>query len=336
VICGGHHATLFIMPFHSDPELRAAFQGYQGPDPTGCRLIFVGKDANYPPWRESPLSPQEQQQRACVLAFLRNGAWRENADFRESQCYLSRNLYPARAHHPSLLRCFPGNKDGAKYHRTFACLIDRIIDRLQAAGQNDLAAGLVTAHCTFVELIGFPTWDDNGSKVLELFRGEVPQGWDDGVDFTGAQQTHRETVLPAWLLNSRRSRPCTVVLPKSVFRVLCQAGWRGLNTGIFNHRMNQFGNGGVIEIDAPHLNRDQPLPGDFQQCRWLVTGGFPYFRGRGLNDEAIGAALTQLSEVLCRYLLADDPHALADWLRVTDFNAYLLHCIEHRMQPDYL
>lgn len=290
------------MPFHTDPQLRAAFQGYQGPDPAGCRLIFVGKDANYPPWGEPPLSPEEQQQRASVLNYLTNQPWRGGAVFRESQCYLSRNLYPARAQHPLLLNCFPANRDGAKYHRVMACLFDRMIDRLQVAGQNDLAHNLVTTHSTFVELVRFPTWDDNGKSALRLFQGQVPQGWDDNMGFTDSQRAHREDRLPEWLLNSQRTRPgqspCTVVLPKSVFKVLCQAEWRGLNMRIFNHRMNQFGNGDVVAIDAPHHNLNQPLPEDFGQCRWHITRGFPYFRGQGLNDEAIGAALTKLGEVL--------------------------------------
>lgn len=249
------------------------------------------------------MSPEEQQQRASVLAYLNSGPWQEGAVFRESPWYLSRRLYPTRAHHPLLLNCFPANRDGAKYHRVMACLFDRMIDRLQVAGQNDLAHNLVTTHSTFVELVRFPTRDNNGNEVLSLFRGEVPQGWGNGAGFTDFQGRHRENHLAEWLLNnSQRTRPgqspCTVVLPKSVFKVLCQAEWRGLNMRIFNHRMNQFGNGDVVAIDAPHLNDTQPLPADFHQCRWHVTRGFPYFRGRGLNDEAIGAALTQLGEVL--------------------------------------
>lgn len=290
---GGHDAIMLMMPFHRDHFLREAFQGHQGPPATTSRIIFVGKDANFPDWGGAQPTDRQQLQRDSVLAFLKNGAWRENADFRESQCYLSRNLHPARAHHPSLLRCFHGNKDGAKYHRTFACLIDRIIDQLQAADRDDIVADLVTKRCTFVELIRFPTTGNNGNVVQQLFQADLqgmPSEWGDAADFCEAQANHRNKTLPSWLLNSERQKSlCTVVLPKSVFALLCEAQWHGLKGGHLNDATEYFKAPNRYLYPLAHL-------GD---CDWLVTDGFPYFSHfAGWGADTITEAMDQLAKKL--------------------------------------
>jgi hypothetical protein len=294
------------MPFHPDPDLRQAFNGYQGQHPLASRLIFLGKDANFPGWGENPLPEQNTTQRNRVLAFLGGQVWTENCDFRESAQYLSRNLYPDRAHHPLLLSCFQGNDPGAKYHRTMACLIDRVIDRLQASRRYDLANSLITQHSTFVELVRIPTPDNNGNHLNTLFEGDVPNDWPNEPDFRQAQEHHRTQNLPEWLLNSQRSKAghgdCIVVLPMSTFRVLCHNEWQGLNMELLNHRMLQFQNG-IVRIDAEYQN-GPPLPEAFEQCRWFATERFPYFRGNGVNDAVVGATLTGLGQDLADELNA--------------------------------
>jgi hypothetical protein len=293
------------MPFHPDLDLRHAFKGYQGPDPANSRLIFLGKDANFPLWPGHQRAQQDTTQRNCVLAFLRRQVWTENVEFRESIQYLSRNLYPNRAHHPLLLRCFPNNAPGLKYHQTMASLFDRIIDRLQSHGAHTLAESLITKDSTFVELCRFPTSGNNGKHARLLFDGGRPNGFELDDTFHDAQTHHRNASLPTWLLNSSRpskSPPCCVVLPKSVFKVLCQANWQGLTMGIFRQCNNVLVQNEIVRIgmQPPQLIQ---LPGPFQNCRWFVTDSFPYFHGKSAHE--IGAALTNLGCELANALHED-------------------------------
>jgi hypothetical protein len=289
------------MPFHPDAALRNAFQGYQGPNPANCRVIFVGKDANFPDWNEIPLPHLQQLQRDSTLAFLENanGNWRWNhGEFRESPLYVSRNQHQNRAHHPFLLSCFPGHRDGAPYHRTMARLIDMIINSLQFAGQNALADNLVTTHSTFVELIRLPTTGNNGNVVPALFQGHMPQGWGDDVGFGVAQEIHRCTTLPNWLLNSNRQKlgqqTCVVVLPKSVFQVLCGAEWHELNNEHLQGVSNWF-------LDNPNQCVCH-LPG-FQDRHWLIVDGFPYFpHFAGWNGVQANWVLNQMANQLANAL----------------------------------
>lgn len=290
------------MPFHPDPELRQAFNGYQGPDPATSRLIFLGKDANFPLWPENQPAQQDTTQRNHVLAFLGGQLWAENIEFRESIQYLSRNLYRNRAHHPLLLRCFPSNAPGLKYHQTMASLFDRIIDRLQSHGEHNLAESLITKDSAFVELCRFPTTGNNGEHARLLFGGDTPNGSESDDTFRDQQRKHRDKVLPAWLLNSERSSNnprCCVVLPKSVFKVLCQANWQGLTMGSFRQCNNVLVQDEIVRIDLQPPQLIQ-LPGPFQNCRWFVTDSFPYFHGKSAHE--IGAALTNLGSELANAL----------------------------------
>ena len=115
---------------HPSETLRRVFAArpFQGAEPERASFIFVGLDANYSADIEgSAIFPQ-------LLEYLSDGVafWQKTG-----------------VHHPFLLPAY-GNKDGAKYHRTFATI-----------GFRPEHAPLVS----FVEVLHLPT---HGRSALEV------------------------------------------------------------------------------------------------------------------------------------------------------------------------
>ena len=272
------------MPFHLDPDLRAAFQGYQGQFPLKSCVIFLGKDANFPKWNANPPVEFQQEQRVRILSFLTGGEWRDGAQFRISQVYANRNENSERAHHPFLLNCFPGNRDGARYHTRIAQLIDRVIDK------NEFRGNQIVAQCSFVELVRYATVGNNGSLLNNLFKGDTPDEWNGDEGFQDAQTQHREKLL-SWLFEDRVKNACSVFVPKSVFKFLCEEEWGALNGGCLR-QMNEYfdNNQKALIFDKIVLNRN----------RWIITKYFPYFRRTPANiiDGSLNAIANKLVEAL--------------------------------------
>ena len=251
------------MAFHPDIELRNNFQGYQGPHPLDSSVIFLGKDANFPHWEANPNNELDRERRCRVLSFLGNGNWRNQAEFRISQLYADRNLYPLRAHHPFLLNCFPGNKGGAPYHGKMARLIDSVLEQNEALNNNQ-----TVTRCTFVELVSYPTVGNNGHALAQLFNGNIPNGWENCEHFGCVQTNHRKN-LKTWLFNQISNRVCTVFIPRSVFKFICINNWEILNNNHLNQMNKYF-------LDNPKISTYRVA--DERVNNWIVTRGFPYFR----------------------------------------------------------
>ena len=159
------------------------------------RIIFLGKDANFPPIHEPDLLNR-------VCHFLAGEEWKEGAVFRTSPRYVDRNLHPERAHHPFLLAHFHGGHDGAPYHSKIARLFDAMLLQPELHDQGDLAANLVSKYCAFVELIRFATAGNNGIFLSQVFRGILPPNAQNvPVNFAHLQGAHRNETLREWLLN---------------------------------------------------------------------------------------------------------------------------------------
>jgi len=91
-----------VYQLHPSETLRRVFTArpFQGAEPVRASFVFVGLDANYSAdIEQSPIFPQ-------LLDYLADGVafWRKTG-----------------VHHPFLLPAY-GNKDGTKYHRSFADL----------------------------------------------------------------------------------------------------------------------------------------------------------------------------------------------------------------------
>lgn len=118
---------------HPSETLRRIFAArpFQGAEPERASFVFVGLDANYSPDIErSAIFPQ-------LLDYLSNGVafWQRTG-----------------VHHPFLLPAY-GNKDGAKYHRSFARI-----------GFRPEHAPLVS----FIELLHLPTYGKSKLAVGDL------------------------------------------------------------------------------------------------------------------------------------------------------------------------
>lgn len=295
---------IMTMPFSFHPlgKLQTAFQGYQGVKPADSRIIFLGKDANFP--EIDPNSEAEKLRRVCN--FLAGREWKTDAVFRRSLYYEDRNTYPERAHHPFLLKCFPGNRAGAPYHGKIARLIDEMYSCLHEQGRADLAKNLVGKHLSFVELIRCATTGNNGEYLDQVFRGNLPCcAKHDPLGFPDKQKSHREETLRTWLLSSSSAKkPRTVVIPMSIFNCLCRpeineaAKWLRLTPDHGTSARKFFGCGGKHSI--------YPLP-DFDGRDWLITNGFPYFRGRKADE--IKQSLRELAEALSQRLLGSSNRA---------------------------
>ncbi len=118
---------------HPSETLRRIFAArpFQGAEPERASFVFVGLDANYSPDIErSAIFPQ-------LLDYLSDGVafWQRTG-----------------VHHPFLLSAY-GNKDGAKYHRSFARI-----------GFRPEHAPLVS----FIELLHLPTYGKSKLAVGDL------------------------------------------------------------------------------------------------------------------------------------------------------------------------
>lgn len=287
-----------MFTFYRPGKLQTSFQGYQGAEPTTSRIIFLGKDANFP--EISPASHPDTFRRVC--RFLAGQEWKAGAVFRASSQYEDRNIHTERAHHPFLLDHFPGGRDGAPYHGKIARLIDKMFSYLAEDGQNDLAANFVGRDISFVELVRFATTGNNGRFLNRLFRGILPPGAQYApLDFCDRQKLHREETIPNWLLNvERANRHRTVVIPMSIFSCLCQ---RAVNQAANlcltpDHRKQAhqwFASGGKGHI--------YHLPG-FDDRDWLITDGFPYFFA--WKTAAVERCLGELAKILSQRLLKSE------------------------------
>ena len=118
---------------HPSETLRRVFAArpFQGAEPERASFVFVGLDANYSPDIESSaIFPQ-------LLEYLSDGVafWEKTG-----------------VHHPFLLPAY-GNKDGTKYHRTFATI-----------GFRPEHAHLVS----FVEMLHLPTYGRSALDARDL------------------------------------------------------------------------------------------------------------------------------------------------------------------------
>lgn len=123
---------------HPSETLRRLFVArlFQGADPERATFLFVGLDANFSPEVErSAIFPQ-------LLDYLADGVafWQRTG-----------------VHHPFLLAAY-SNRDGAKYHRTFATI-----------GFRKEHAPLVS----FVELLHVPTFGRSAIDVSDLDAGHL-------------------------------------------------------------------------------------------------------------------------------------------------------------------
>ena len=257
------------MSFHPDQDLQRLYNGFQGAPPNESRMIFLGMDANFPEFHG-----EGDERRTALLSFLQNDQhWRRMA-FRTQHVplYLNRNDHPGRAHHPSLLSCFNGTQAGAPYHRRVACTIDRILEQIQQNEVQIQAADLVNS-ISFVDLCRFPTLGNNGNHAPLLFQAGVPANWEAPANFVEHQRNHRNGSLPKWLLQHDR----LVVMPESVFKVLCKSGWHGLDMAVFQSVAQGWPEN--QSFSWPNIaNPDPNQPENpFQNCQWLVTRAFPYF-----------------------------------------------------------
>ena len=118
---------------HPSETLRRVFSArpFQGAEPERASFVFVGLDANYSAdIEQSAIFPQ-------LLDYLSDGVafWKRSG-----------------VHHPFLLAAY-GNKDGAKYHRTFASI-----------GFRPEHAPLVS----FIEVLHLPTYGRSALDVGDL------------------------------------------------------------------------------------------------------------------------------------------------------------------------
>lgn len=160
---------------HPSETLRRAFAArpFQGAEPERASFIFVGLDANYSADIErSAVFPQ-------LLEYLSDGVafWRKTS-----------------VHHPFLLTAY-GNKDGTRYHRTFATI------------------GLRPEHApmvSFIELLHVPTYGRSALNVSDLSASHLQ--WLDRVIRAGSA---RFVFVPAGVARLMRASGAFGWLPGS-------------------------------------------------------------------------------------------------------------------------
>jgi len=162
---------------HPSETLRRIFAArpFQGAEPERASFVFVGLDANYSPDIErSTIFPQ-------LLDYLSDGVafWRKTG-----------------LHHPFLLAAY-GNKDGTKYHRTFATI-----------GFRPEHAPLVS----FVEILHLPTFGRSALDVQELDASHLQ--WLDHVICAGSAHY---VFVPAGVARLMRASGAFRWLPKAAY-----------------------------------------------------------------------------------------------------------------------
>ncbi len=172
------------MPFdyHDDPDLAAAYQGFQGQHPEAARCIFIGSDANFP--TKEDYSPREEYgpKKAEWLAYLSDGpTWCLAHD----------------KHHPLAPAAVENARD---YHSIFAGLFLR-------CGEYGLDRTEVLKRISFVDLLCRPTQGSAG-EVLPRYRGFLREE---------ANLQHLRQV-GEWLCKSK----ALVVLPTGVLKKFLQ------------------------------------------------------------------------------------------------------------------
>jgi hypothetical protein len=163
-----------VYQLHPSETLRRVFTArpFQGAEPERASFVFVGLDANYSADIErSPIFPQ-------LLDYLADGVafWKKTG-----------------VHHPFLLPAY-GNKDGTRYHRSFAGI-----------GFRPMHAPLVS----FVEVLHLPTCKQSKLEVSDLDAGHLQ--WLDRIICAGSA---RYVFLPATAAQLMRASGSFPWLPK--------------------------------------------------------------------------------------------------------------------------
>jgi hypothetical protein len=159
---------------HPSETLRRVFAArpFQGAEPERASFLFVGLDANYSPDIErSAIFPQ-------LLEYLSDGVafWQKTG-----------------VQHPFLLPAY-GNKDGTKYHRTFATI-----------GFRPEQAPLVS----FIEILHLPTYGRSALDVRDLDASHLQR-----LDWVMRAGSARHVFVPSGVARLMRASGAFRWLPK--------------------------------------------------------------------------------------------------------------------------
>jgi hypothetical protein len=280
--------------FHDLPDLVKAFRGFQGPDPEDVPNIFLSSDANFPCAADFQVAGRKELLQRTLLFLRGSEEWKAGAVLRESSCPELRDLEPALAHHPALLKDWNWRWSGAQYHQRVA----RLFYRVRANGGPANIADL----CSFVELICRPTTGNIGDRRLPLLRGEEPPGetWASlnvPSGFSAAQEDHSGCFIGP-LIDPLRSPQKRVFMPRSICRDIARApvtghlglidgeGLRSVEAWFKANPGRRIFNGAVDRVS----NR---VPSN-----WVITRSFPYFRGKGIDGDTINHELEQIAQAM--------------------------------------